>query len=284
MFGLTDYVTVLALLEDRHFHRAARRLNITQPALTARLQRIEEVLEIQLFERGRHGVSPTPAGIAFAEGARRVLEAADQTIENTRNASLGFGETLIVGMTQVAAYTIVAKILQAFRHKRPQARVKLFEGNTAQLEARLESREIDIAFLHPPIHSSVLSEQLLLNGSLIRINAGASDSNTDLIRYPRAEAPVLMGQLARESDAAGEIAYGEADTMLGAFTLSLAGYGTCVLEENYFEAAFQSNRSKGAENCGDLNTSIVWRMEDNREIIRALIDCARDSIRGEHEG
>lgn len=295
MFGFTDYQTVLALLEDRHFHRASRRLNITQPALTARLQRIEEAIGTQLFERGRNGVRPTPAGIAFAEGARRVIEAADQAVENTRNASLGLGETLIVGITQIAAYAIVPQILKTFRYQQPQARIKLTEGTTAWLEARLESREIDIAFLHPPIHSSVLSEHLLSHGKLVRVNAGESKDPGYLIRYPRADAPVLMGQLGRQSDTAGELIYGEADTMLGAFILSKAGYGTCVIEQNYFETAFgasqenphqkssdkKSSHKKGGqkknlsvEACGDLDTSIAWRASDKRSIINAFTQCA----------
>ncbi len=57
MLALQDYRAVVALLEERHFGRAARRLGVTQPALTARLRRIEDGLGARLFERGRAGSS-----------------------------------------------------------------------------------------------------------------------------------------------------------------------------------------------------------------------------------
>ncbi|HIC81626.1 MAG TPA: LysR family transcriptional regulator, partial [Kiloniellaceae bacterium] len=78
MAALQDYRCVIALLDARHFGRAAERLGVTQPALTARLRRLEAELQVRLFERGRSGVEPTAAGLVFAEGAQRVLDAAEE--------------------------------------------------------------------------------------------------------------------------------------------------------------------------------------------------------------
>ena len=80
MLTIVDCETVLALHEERHFSRAARRLGVTQPALTSRLQRIEHMLETRLFERNRRGVQTTPAGIALVEGARKTLDASQQGV------------------------------------------------------------------------------------------------------------------------------------------------------------------------------------------------------------
>lgn len=279
MLTLMDYESVLALLEDRHFSRAARRLNITQPALTARLHRIEGIVGSRLFDRGRTGVTPTPTGIAFAEGARRVLEAANQTLTEVKNAALGLGEMLTIGMTQTAAYTVVVPVLEAFCQLRPQARIRLTQGTTASLEARLESRELDLAFLHPPLHAPSLAEHLLHRGKLVRVNPAGDGEASPLIRYPRADAPVLMGKLGREGDAAGEPMRGEADTMLGAFILSRAGFGTCVIDEVYLTSVFpRGGETMRGTDYGTLETSLAWRVDEKRSIVELFRECAAQSV------
>ena len=278
MLALQDYRAVVALLEERHFGRAARRLGVTQPALTARLRRIEDGLGARLFERGRAGVTPTAAGLAFAEGARRVLDAAAEAAGAAQSALQGFGETLRIGMTQVAAYQVVAASLAAFRRAQPRAQVRMIEGTTAGLEAKLEQREIDVAFLHPPLHASNLSERPLASARLLRIDADGGGRAGPLVRYPRAEAPVLMGRLGRaEDDGLPDGlwgAQGEADTILGAIVLSQAGYGACVVPADFPHAALHAANPAAQRNLGRLETSIAWRSLDRRPVVASLIEAA----------
>ena len=144
MFALSDYESVIAIAEEAHFGRAARRLNVTQPALSSRLRRIEEELGVRLFDRDRGGVTMTPAGEQFVEGAERVITAAEETARSARHAQAGLGQTLRIGMTQVAAYQVVIPTLVAFREHHPHARIKLIEGTTAGLEKRLEQSVLDV--------------------------------------------------------------------------------------------------------------------------------------------
>lgn len=272
MFGLQDYSAVVAISEARHFGHAARRLGITQSALSVRLRRIEERLGARLFERDRSGVTPTAAGLAFTDGARRVLDTAEEAARSALDASQGFGETLRIGMTQVAAYQVVVPTLQALRAARPQTRVRLAEGTTAGLEALLERREIDAAFLHPPLHASDLSERRLTSCTLFRRDLAGRD-DAPLVRYPRAEAPVLMGRLGREDDEKGRPPQGEADTMLGAVLMSLAGYGDCVVPSDFPHPAVAADLGSAAAQ-GKLTTSIAWRSHDRRAALQSLIESA----------
>lgn len=274
MFALQDYNAVVAISEARHFGHAARRLGVTQSALSLRLRRIEERLGTSLFERGRSGVTPTAAGLAFTDGARRVLDTAEEASRSALDASQGFGETLRIGMTQLAAHQVVGPALRVLRVARPQTRVCLTEGTTAGLEARLERREIDAAFLHPPLHSSGLSLRALTSCALVRLDVtGRADS--PMIRYPRAEAPVLMGRLGREDDEKGRPPQGEADTMLGAVLMSAAGYGACVVPPDFPHPAIEGQRA-AATAQGSLTTSIAWRSSDRRAVIQSLIQAAVD--------
>ena len=72
-----------AVLDHRHFGRAAQALNLTQPALSKRVARLEAGL-CPLLERDRGGVALTPAGGRFLSAARRMLEIADRAVADVR--------------------------------------------------------------------------------------------------------------------------------------------------------------------------------------------------------
>ncbi|MEO0818865.1 MAG: LysR family transcriptional regulator [Pseudomonadota bacterium] len=268
--ALADYRAILALSEERHFGRAARRLGVTQPALTARLRRVETALGARLFDRGRSGVAITAAGLAFVEGARRVLDAAAETADAVQGAAAGLGQTLRIGMTQIAAYQVVVPVLARLRAAQPLVRIRLSEGVTAGLEGALERRELDAAFLHPPLHAAGLVEHRLAAVPFRRYQRAPGEP---LIGYPRHEAPVLMGALARNAGEA-RLAPAEADTILGAITLAEAGYGAFAAPESFPHAAL--SRFEGDPGAGEvLETSLAWRSLDRRPQTAALVAAAR---------
>ena len=273
--ALADYEAVIALGEERHFGRAARRLGVTQPALTARLRRVEAVLDARLFDRGRGGATATEAGLSFLDGARRVLDIAAETTDIARGVAAGHGQLLRIGMTQIAAYQVAIPALRRFREARPETRIKLVEGVTAGLEAALERRELDAAFLHPPIHAAALDERVLCQTPFVRFETQPGQA---LIRYPRAEAPVLMGALGRQEEAP-ERSLAEADTILGAITLSAAGYGAFAGPVDFPHPHLSAARQIG-EGGQILETSLAWRRLDRRDTLTSLIEAAQPSDHG----
>lgn len=274
MLALTDYLCAIAIFEERHFRRAAERLGVSQPALTARLRRIETELNARLFERSRSGVEPTDAGLAFVSGARQMLDTAEETADAVRGARDGLGQTIRVGMTQVAAYQVVGRSLSTFRNQHPLARIRLFEATTALLEAMLQEKRLDVAFLHPPLHASDLMEKHLLSVPMDRFNPGGNEQAA-LIRFPQIEAPVLMGALGRrERERIGFVEnLAEADTVLGASILSEAGYGPYAAPIDFPQSG-ERERGRDATDYPPFETSIAWRSLDRRAIIRTLVDAA----------
>ena len=199
MLSLADYRCVVALYEERHFVRAAGLLGVTQPALTSRLRRIETHLGVRLFQRGRGGVEPTAAGVSFTESARRILDLSEEAADRARGAAQGLGQTLRLGMTQIAALQVVVPLLDAFRREHPYARIRLTEGSTARLEAEVEQNLIDAAFLHPPVHQPSLSEQPLTRQSLVEYAARPQPGERPpVVRYTRQDAPVLVAEIDRK--------------------------------------------------------------------------------------
>ena len=75
----------VAVVDHRHFGRAAQALNLTQPALSKRVARLEAGLG-RLLERDRGGVALTPAGGRFLSAARRMLEVADRAVADVRQS------------------------------------------------------------------------------------------------------------------------------------------------------------------------------------------------------
>lgn len=272
--GLEDARAVLALAETRHFGRAAARLGVSQPALTARLRRLEEALGARLFDRGRGAVAPTAAGLALVEGARRLVDAAQDAWADARGEAAGAGRVLRLGLTQVAAHAVAVPTLRRYRAEAPLGRVRLFEGTTAALERMLEGREIDAALLHPPLHASGLSERPLLDvpGALVQL--GPPGSPDALVRYPREEAPVVMGRLATSAEAPP---LGEADTILGALVLSEAGFGAAAVPDGFPHPALGGG--VGHALPGRLATSVAWRALDRGEAVRRLVRAATEAVR-----
>lgn len=276
-FALHDYESVLAIAEEGHFGRAARRLKVTQPALSARVRRIEEGLGVRLFERDRSGVTITPAGSVFVEGADRIVTAARETARAARQAHAGFGQTVRIGMTQTAAYQILVPALNAFRQSHAHVKIRLHQDNTSSLERGLEQNALDVAFLHPPLHAPGLTDKVLVRVPMALFDAHPeATEDRPLIHYPRAQAPVLMGALMRR-DLADETDYpaAEADTMLGAIVLSRAGFGPMVVPEDYPSPFGEDPACKLRTETGIvLETAVARRSLDRRPIIQQLIDCA----------
>ncbi|MEO1001141.1 MAG: LysR family transcriptional regulator [Pseudomonadota bacterium] len=273
MISLQDHEAVIALFEERHFGRAARRLGVTQPALTSRLRRLESEIEARLFERSRSGVEPTAAGLAFLEGARRVLDAAAETLEAVRSAQSGFGLTLRLGTTEIAAYQLVVPCLEAFRRAHPMARLRLTSGTSATLERDLEQNLIDAAFLHPPLHAPGLSERVLTRVAIARRNGHPEGEGEPPIRYPRSEAPVMMGEIDRHSpeETPPLAARAEADTAIAALTLSAAGYGPAFVPAGFPDLGLGTPAPEVPLGDMRLATSIAWRSLDRRPAVRALL-------------
>lgn len=283
MLSLADYRSVVALYEERHFVRAASVLGVTQPALTSRLRRIETHLGTRLFQRGRGGVEPTAAGISFTESARRILDLAEEAADAARGAGQGLGQTLRLGMTQIAALQVVVPLLDAFRRAHPYARIRLTEGSTARLEAEVEQNLLDAAFVHPPFHQPGLSELPLTAQGLVKFDARPQPgASSPVIRYTRQEAPVLVAEIERKApNRDGFDATVEVDTALGALVLSQAGYGPCIVPRGFLDLLGPSFSASGETDAGvsgigiELGTSLVWRSLDRRPMVTELITIGR---------
>jgi len=141
----------VAVAEELHFGRAARRLHMTQPPLTQAVQALEAALGVRLFERTRRSVALTPAGDALLLHARRLLASAEQLPGLVQAAAAGFRGQLRLAFVSSIAYGPLPGWLRGFREAHPEVQLQLREATLdVQLEA-FAAGEIDAGFvLHAP--------------------------------------------------------------------------------------------------------------------------------------
>lgn len=140
----------VAVAEELHFGRAAERLRVAQPAVSAQVRRLEGELGVRLFERSSRGVRLTGAGRAFLEDARASLNHSERAVLKARKAASGEEGRVRVGMVGSAAHGVLTGVVGPFYGRFPGVSLVPHEMNTApQIEALGEGR-LDVGFLRAP--------------------------------------------------------------------------------------------------------------------------------------
>lgn len=140
----------VAVAEELHFGRAAKRLHLVQPALSKQVFNLEEELGVQLLHRTKRRVRLTEAGRVFLEESRQVLASAERAQDAARRAARGQTGRLAVGFIGPATYSVVPEILKLFRERFPDVELALHEWTTAEQIKRLHEEYIQVGFVRPP--------------------------------------------------------------------------------------------------------------------------------------
>jgi LysR family hydrogen peroxide-inducible transcriptional activator len=138
---------IVAVADARHFGRAAEACFITQPALSAQVRQLEELLEVRLFERDRRGVITTTAGKEIVARARRVLVDLDELVEAARSARAPLSGTLRLGVIPTVAPYLLPRVLPRVRRRHRELHLRLREDQTGELVAELEAGRLDLLLL-----------------------------------------------------------------------------------------------------------------------------------------
>jgi len=143
------YFVVVA--EELNLRRAADRLEITQPAVTKQVARLEEQMGVSLFARARHRLAGlTSAGTEFLTEARHILEQVEDAIRRVQLIGLGRSGRLRIGLTDDAATLALTSILAAFHASSPNVLVELVELSGPEVVPALRANTIDLALASEP--------------------------------------------------------------------------------------------------------------------------------------
>src|SRR5512137_2563768 len=132
----------VAVAEAGNISRAAKKIFLTQPALSRQIKALENEIGQCLLERQAHSIRLTPIGEALLHEARELLKHADLLLERVRSA--GRGLRLRVGYAPSLAAGLLSAAVESFSQTHPNARVELFDLSTAEMLAGLEGDKLDV--------------------------------------------------------------------------------------------------------------------------------------------
>jgi DNA-binding transcriptional LysR family regulator len=151
----------VAVAEELHFGRAARRLNLTQPPLSLQIRRLEETLGVTLLLRTKRHVALTPAGRVLLDEARQILARLEHAMAATRQAARGEAGRLAVGFMHSTAYALLPLILRQFRDDFPDVELILLEMTVLEQTEALRHHRIDVGVLRPPVNDPGLRSEVI---------------------------------------------------------------------------------------------------------------------------
>ncbi|MGB0964906.1 MAG: hydrogen peroxide-inducible genes activator [Litorivicinus sp.] len=147
---LTGLRYFVALAQEQHFGRAARRCNVSQPTLSAGIKRLEDELGLALFERARAGVQLTLSAKPLLIQAQRILEQASDFIETAKVQSDPLNGSFKLAAIHTVGPYLFPDLVPAMMQKAPNMPLQLEEGYTADLRIALRTGQIDAAIVALP--------------------------------------------------------------------------------------------------------------------------------------
>ncbi|HPJ54009.1 MAG TPA: LysR family transcriptional regulator, partial [Flavobacteriales bacterium] len=124
---------VVAVAEHGHFGRAAEACHVTQPTLTMGVRKLEDELDVVLFDRGRHPVRPTEDGRRIVEQARVVLRESEGLQDIVRELHGGIAGRYRVGIIPTLAPYLLPRFLPGFAEAHPEVQLVLDERRTTRI-------------------------------------------------------------------------------------------------------------------------------------------------------
>ena len=165
MFRNKEYV--LAVVREGGFSKAAEKLYISQPSLSATIRRIEEKLTVPIFDRTTTPITLTDAGREYVKHANEI-ERMERDMEQyiSDRVNLFAGE-IKIGASSLFSSFILPQMISSFNKKYPSVSIKILENNTKNLLRELAVGEIDIVIDNAVIKNEALSSVLYASELLL---------------------------------------------------------------------------------------------------------------------
>lgn len=154
---LTELKYIVAVARERHFGRAAEACHVSQPTLSVAVRKLEDELEIKLFERSAGEVTVTPLGEEVVRQAQSVLEQAAEIKEIARRGKDPLTGPITLGVIYTIGPYLLPELVHSVMKRSPQMPLILQENFTVKLLEMLRTGEIDCAILAEPFPDAGLA-------------------------------------------------------------------------------------------------------------------------------
>ena len=154
---LTELKYIVAVAREKHFGKAAEACNVSQPTLSVAITKLEDELELKLFERSANEVTVTPLGEEIVRQAQSVLEQAANIKEIARRGKDPLSGALRLGVIYTIAPYLLPALVKNVIDRTPQMPLMLQENFTSKLLEMLRTGEIDCAIMAEPFPDTGLA-------------------------------------------------------------------------------------------------------------------------------
>ncbi|SDB72815.1 LysR substrate-binding domain-containing protein [Belnapia rosea] len=290
----------LAVAEEGHFGRAAARLGVSQPPLTAQIQALEAELGVRLLERTRKGARPTREGEALLPILRRLAEEAKQVESLARELRAGRHAPMAMACVTSALFDYLPPLVRGLRSAAPDSALAVREMDTADAVEALRRGEVDFALARldrdrPPLRVLPLGADalvaalpeghaLLREGGPLPLSALAGEA---LVLLPRSISPAYFDRQVTACREAGfePVAMREVGSAMAQLAFVAAGLGVALVSSGMAVlrppgVAFRAL----AGPVGSVGVALVWNGERETEAARAAIAAARRAFPAAGDG
>ncbi len=158
---ITQLKYALAIAEHKNFTKAADSCFVTQPTLSTQIQKLEDELDIVIFDRGKKPIQLTEVGRKIVYQARNIVNEADR-IQDIVDQQKGFiGGEFRLGIIPTIMPTLLPMFLRNFIKKHPKVKLKIEELTTEEIISRINEGHLDAAIAATPLENDNIKERAL---------------------------------------------------------------------------------------------------------------------------
>jgi len=169
--NLTNLKTFVAVAEHRHFARAASVCNVSQPAVSHQIARLEQEVGAKLLNRAARRVSLTVAGEVMLEEARRILAAVDRARERMQEVTSGAVGRIRLGASATPGLYLLPALLAKYRVAHPSFDLQFQIGAVNEIAERVIRNDLDMAVIAGRPPTTELRAKLLCRDQLVAVRA-----------------------------------------------------------------------------------------------------------------
>lgn len=275
----------IAVAEERHFGRAAKRLHMAQPPLSQQIRQLEEQLGVQLLNRTTRRVDLTAAGEELLSRGRHIVNAMETLQADVYQVGQGAAGVLRVGFSGSSTYGIMPPIVRRVKQALPGLSLALRgEMLTPAMEAGLRDGTLDAALLRPPVSAPEIEYRIVGREQLVvalpsfsALAAGRPVAvhelqDQDFIAYPPESVLYrTTADMCRREGFRPRITQviGETSTML---SFVAAGSGIAVVPESVRALQLEGVVYCAIEDAPEVELAVAWRREDRSALLRNFLD------------
>jgi LysR family hydrogen peroxide-inducible transcriptional activator len=179
---ITQLKYVLAVAQYQNFTKAANKVFVTQPTLSMQIQKLEDELEVQIFDRTKKPIALTETGKKIVQQAHNIVNESDR-IQDIVDQAKGFiGGDFKIGVIPTVMPTLLPMFLTNFINRYPKVRLRIEEMTTDNIIEGLLEGSIDAAIAATPLQNDMIKERVLYYEPFVCYDSNNSGKSTSKLK------------------------------------------------------------------------------------------------------